>query len=108
MKSETAKIPNPGSIEAINARCLCPPKDNSFGKGYLGQEKVFVYQTDCPVHFSALANGVKGQAAYQAEKARAADCKLCGGSGFRSVPDPNGGRYPGTVKCDHGNPELGF
>lgn len=44
------KTPNPGSDEAIAAGCRCPRMDNNRGRGYLGQEGIFVYSGDCPVH----------------------------------------------------------
>jgi hypothetical protein len=42
--------PNQGTQEAIDAGCQCPIMDNSYGKGYLMQEGVFVYNMECPIH----------------------------------------------------------
>lgn len=47
-----SKLPNPGSEEARAMGCTCPIFDNNFGKGYLGQEGVFVYNMACPIHKS--------------------------------------------------------
>lgn len=41
---------NPGTQEAIDAGCRCPVIDNSYGKGYLMQEGIFVFSGDCPIH----------------------------------------------------------
>lgn len=43
-------VPNPGSQEAWDAGCNCPILDNSYGRGYMGQEGVFVYTVGCKVH----------------------------------------------------------
>ena len=45
-----SKIPNPATKEAIKAGCICPVMDNEYGRGYMGQEGVFVYNANCPVH----------------------------------------------------------
>ena len=44
------EIPTPGSKEAIEQGCICPVMDNEYGRGYMGQEGVFIYSTGCPVH----------------------------------------------------------
>ena len=44
------EIPTPGSKEAIEQGCICPVMDNEYGRGYMGQEGVFIYSTSCPVH----------------------------------------------------------
>ena len=41
---------NPGSKSAIDAGCVCPVMDNSHGKGYYGQEGVYVYSGACEYH----------------------------------------------------------
>lgn len=41
---------NPGTEEAIKSGCKCPVLDNSYGKGYMSIEGVFVYTQDCPLH----------------------------------------------------------
>lgn len=46
--------PNPGTREAGEAGCTCPVMDNSYGKGYMGQEGVFVYTMSCPIHTANL------------------------------------------------------
>lgn len=46
------KTPNPGSKEAINKGCTCPVMDNGYGRGYMGQEGMFVYNTTCPLHYN--------------------------------------------------------
>jgi hypothetical protein len=51
----TDKKYNPGSKEAISAGCKCPVLDNSHGKGYYGQEGVFVYSGGCEYHADILA-----------------------------------------------------
>lgn len=43
-------IPNPGSKEAEKQGCTCPILDNSYGKGYMMQEGVFVVTQGCPLH----------------------------------------------------------
>lgn len=42
--------PNPGSLEAHEAGCICAVLDNRRGAGYLGQAGVFVITRGCPVH----------------------------------------------------------
>ena len=42
--------PNPGSDEAVEMGCICPIMDNHYGKGYMGNPDVFIYNSDCPVH----------------------------------------------------------
>lgn len=44
------EIPNPGTDEALQQGCTCPVLDNSHGRGYMGQEGVFVYSVGCTVH----------------------------------------------------------
>jgi hypothetical protein len=46
--------PNPGTKEATRSGCKCPVIDNNYGKGYMGQENVFVYSMDCPIHTANL------------------------------------------------------
>jgi hypothetical protein len=41
---------NPGSDKAIERGCQCPIIDNGHGRGYMGQEGVFVFNMDCPMH----------------------------------------------------------
>lgn len=41
---------NPGSDEAIATGCLCPVIDNGHGRGYMGQNNVFVMSFDCMMH----------------------------------------------------------
>lgn len=43
-------IPNPGTEEAIGMGCTCPVMDNEYGRGYQGQEGVFVFNMCCPIH----------------------------------------------------------
>lgn len=43
-------IPNPGSDKARELGCICPVLDNAHGRGYMGQEAVFIRRTDCPLH----------------------------------------------------------
>ena len=45
----TDDVPPPGSEEAIESGCRCPPLDNSHGKGYMGTDK-YVMRLDCPLH----------------------------------------------------------
>ena len=53
IKKEEA-IPSPGSTEAYEQGCKCPIMDNNYGKGYMGMENVFVFNTECPLHGEAL------------------------------------------------------
>ena len=46
----TETVWDPGSTQAIKAGCTCPVLDNCHGKGYMGQEGVFIYSFDCPYH----------------------------------------------------------
>ncbi len=46
--------PNPGSDEAVKIGCLCPVIDNHYGHGYQGEEGVFVYNSECPIHTITL------------------------------------------------------
>lgn len=44
-------VSTPGSSAAISAGCTCPVIDNSYGKGFLLEDKrCFWYAADCPVH----------------------------------------------------------
>jgi hypothetical protein len=54
MDIEKEKIPNAGSTEAYEQGCKCPIMDNNYGKGYMGMEDVFVFNTQCPLHGEAL------------------------------------------------------
>ena len=54
MDIEKEKIPNAGPDEAIDLGCTCPIMDNEYGKGYMGMEDVFVFNTQCPLHGEAL------------------------------------------------------
>ena len=54
MDIEKEKILNAGSDEAIDLGCTCPIMDNEYGKGYMGMEDVFVFNTQCPLHGEAL------------------------------------------------------
>ncbi len=45
-------LPNPGSDEAIERSCVCPVLDNGHGRGWMGQEDVFVINERCPLHGS--------------------------------------------------------
>lgn len=42
--------PDPGTDEALNEGCICPVLDNGRGRGYMGQDGVFIYTLGCPVH----------------------------------------------------------
>ena len=48
------KTPNPGSREAQEKGCTCPVMDNNYGKGYMGQEGLFVYNMECLIHGESL------------------------------------------------------
>ena len=54
MDIEKEKIPNAGSDQAIDLGCTCPIMDNEYGKGYMGMEDVFVFNTQCPLHGEAI------------------------------------------------------
>lgn len=43
-------VPDPGSNEALSLGCTCPVIDNGYGRGYLGQPGVFVFNCGCPIH----------------------------------------------------------
>lgn len=45
------KPPNPGSDEAYKKGCTCPRMDNSYGRGYYGQEGIFVMTQGCILHW---------------------------------------------------------
>ena len=47
--------PPPGSKEAINKGCKCPVMDNSYGKGYMCMEGVYVYSDRCNLHKEGFA-----------------------------------------------------
>jgi hypothetical protein len=53
-EEKPSKPPNnflrPGSDKAQKAGCTCPVMDNEYGKGYLGQDNIFVYSGGCPIH----------------------------------------------------------
>jgi len=54
--------PNPGSELAIAQGCKCAVIDNHYGKGYHGQEGIFMFSGDCPLHgviFKPLEQNVK-------------------------------------------------
>lgn len=40
----------PGSIEAVEAGCLCPVLDNEYGRGWMCQPGVYCYSSLCPIH----------------------------------------------------------
>jgi hypothetical protein len=48
--------PNPGSDEALDRGCQCPVLDNAHGRGYYGQEGIFVMTVGCPVHDAERAD----------------------------------------------------
>ena len=52
----TSKIPNPGSIEAIDLGCICPRMDNSSGSGafIIDGEPQFWYTLGCPIHITEI------------------------------------------------------
>jgi hypothetical protein len=54
MDIKKEKTPNAGSDEAVDLGCTCPIMDNEYGKGYMGMEDVFVFNTQCPLHGEAL------------------------------------------------------
>ena len=54
MDIKKEKIPNAGSDEAVDLGCTCPIMDNEYGKGYMGMEDVFVFNTECPLHGEVL------------------------------------------------------
>ena len=54
MDIDKEKIPDPGTKEAIEMGCTCPVMDNEHGRGYMGQEGVFVHSSACPVHGDIL------------------------------------------------------
>ena len=64
-------VPNPGSNAAFVLGCTCPVVDNQYGRGYMGQRNVFVYQRDCPIHTPAKMLGRKGGMARSRKKAKA-------------------------------------
>lgn len=46
-------VPNPGSDEAVKQRCVCPRRDNNYGKGIstgVDGEPWFFINFDCPLH----------------------------------------------------------
>lgn len=47
-----AKLPKPGSLEAICRGCSCPLLENKIGEGWMEGEKGKVYLLDskCPLH----------------------------------------------------------
>lgn len=48
----TEDTPKPGSHDAHVAGCICPIMDNAHGRGYMGQEGIYVMRVDCPLHGS--------------------------------------------------------
>jgi hypothetical protein len=50
--STTARIPAPGSDEAIRQGCLCPVMDNHHGRGFpIGKYETSFYIVErCPLH----------------------------------------------------------
>lgn len=50
IKAHSPAKPNPGTQEAIDKNCTCPVIDNHYGKGRFGNEEVFIYNTECPLH----------------------------------------------------------
>lgn len=48
----------PGSDEAVAHGCCCPVMDNGKGKGYMGQEGVFVISSECHVHSPLTVMGL--------------------------------------------------
>ena len=54
MDVDKDKTPDPGTKEAIEMGCTCPVMDNEYGRGYMGQEGVFVHSSACPVHGDIL------------------------------------------------------
>lgn len=59
MTEKPPPIPKPGSEDAIKMGCTCPVMDNGRGRGYLGQEGVFVFSSGCPVHFRKLEGAIE-------------------------------------------------
>lgn len=51
----TDTIPNPGSKEAIEQRCICPVIDNHYGAGF-GDPLKFWITGGCPVHAPGQAD----------------------------------------------------
>lgn len=47
----TSTVPNPGTPEALERGCRCAEIDNGHGRGWMGQEGVFVYTAGCPLHW---------------------------------------------------------
>lgn len=45
-----SEAPNPGSDAAIQQGCICPVMDNHHGKGWRGQEGIFLQTAGCKVH----------------------------------------------------------
>lgn len=50
MTEEKARIPNPGSPEAVKMGCRCPVLDNGHGWGSMYGEGTFWIVQNCPVH----------------------------------------------------------
>lgn len=59
MNDRTSAVPNPGTWAARDIGCICAVIDNHYGAGYRGQEGVFLYRADCPVHSPATAPATK-------------------------------------------------
>lgn len=45
-----SEAPNPGTEAAIKQGCICPVINNSYGKGWRGQEGIFILTAGCKVH----------------------------------------------------------
>lgn len=52
IKTVDARVPNPGSNEAIKIGCTCPIVDNRYGDGIHTDSGaiLFWYNEDCPIH----------------------------------------------------------
>ena len=48
--TRNARIPNPGTQDAIAQGCKCPVLDNNRGRGYVGMATFFIYSAECPIH----------------------------------------------------------
>jgi len=49
-KTIKAKVPNPGSDEAIELGCTCPVLDNGHGDEELGKTRGFWISGNCEIH----------------------------------------------------------
>jgi len=50
MMNKESTILKPGSDEAVEEGCECPILDNCHGRGYMGQDEVYVVNAECPMH----------------------------------------------------------